>query len=381
MQLRYGMNPHQDASIMLPPGPAPVRVISGVPSAINMLDALSGWQLVREVAIATGAPAAASFKHVSPAGVAVAGPLDLTAQGTWSAGASPGPLTSAYIRARDADPKSSFGDMIAVSEPVDGELAAFLGGVVADGIIAPGFEPGTAGLLAAKKRGSFLVLEADAAYQPPDSEQRDLFGLVLKQQRDVIPITAASLAVAAGGPLPAAAVTDALTGLITLRYTQSNSVALVAAGATLAVAVGQQNRVDCVRLAAAKAATWWLRRHPAIRDLPVVPGMTRQDRLNWQTRLADGDMTPWQAAEFGRLFPAHPPLAPQEGAAWLAQLTGVTLVSDGYLPFRDNVDHASRIGVQVIVEPGGSVRSGEVADACAEYGMTLVRTGQRLFRH
>ena len=302
MQLRYGMNPHQDASITLPPGAAPVRVISGAPSAINVLDALSGWQLVREVAAATGAPAAASFKHVSPAGVAVAGQLDLTAQGTWSPGASPGPLTSAYIRARDADPKSSFGDMIAVSEPVDAELAAFLGGVVADGIIAPGFEPGAAGLLAAKKRGSFLVLEADAAYQPPASEQRDVFGLVLEQQRDAIPITAASLAVA-GGPLPAAAVTDALTGLITLRYTQSNSVTLIGAGATLAVAAGQQNRVDCVRLAAAKAATWRLRRHQAIRDLPVVPGMTRQDRLNWQTRLADGDMTPWQAAEFGLLFP------------------------------------------------------------------------------
>lgn len=155
MQLRYGMNPHQDASITLPPGPAPVRVISGMPSAINMLDALSGWQLVREVAGATGAPAAASFKHVSPAGVAVAGPLDLTAQGTWSAGASPGPLTSAYIRARDADPKSSFGDMIAVSEPVDSELAAFLCGVVADGIIAPGFEPGTAGLLPRRSAAAF----------------------------------------------------------------------------------------------------------------------------------------------------------------------------------------------------------------------------------
>lgn len=379
MQLRYGMNPHQTARVLGPQ--APVRFVSGTPSVINLLDALSGWQLVREAAAATGSMAAASIKHTSPAGVAVAGPLDSTARETWSPGADAGALTSAYIRARDADPKSSFGDMIAVSAPVDAELAGFLAGVVSDGIIAPGFEPGTVERLAAKKRGSFLVLEADETYQLPPAEQRDIFGLVVEQQRDDAPITPSLLQPVAGDPLPPEAVTDALLGQVTLRYTQSNSVALMRDGATLAVAAGQQNRVDCIRLCVAKAATWWLRRHPAVRELPAVAGMTRQDRLNWQTRLADGDLTPGQAAEFSRLYPGAADLSAAARRDWLARLSNVTLVSDGFLPFRDNIEHATRIGVRYVVEPGGSSRSDEVAAACDDYGMTLVRTGLRLFRH
>jgi phosphoribosylaminoimidazolecarboxamide formyltransferase/IMP cyclohydrolase len=384
MQLRYGMNPHQTARVL--PRQAPARVVSGTPSYINLLDALTGWQLVREAAAATGSTAAASIKHTSPAGVAVAGPLDSTARETWSPGADPGALTSAYIRARDADPKSSFGDMIAVSAPVDAELAAFLAGVVSDGIIAPGFEPGTVGRLAAKKRSSFLVLEADGAYRPPAAEQRDIFGLVVEQQRDDAPLTPGLLQPVAGGALPPGvlppeAVADALLGMATLRYTQSNSVALVHGGATLAVAAGQQNRVDCIRLCVAKASTWWLRRHPVIRELPAVAGMTRQDRLNWQIRLADGDLTPGQAAEFSRLYPGAADLGVAARRDWLGQLSDVTLVSDGYLPFRDNIEHATRIGVRYVVEPGGSSRSDEVAAACSEYGMVLVRTGLRLFRH
>ena len=379
MQLRYGMNPHQQARVL--GRQAPARVVSGTPSVINLLDALTGWQLVREAAAATGSVAAASIKHTSPAGVAVAGPLDSTARETWSPGADPGALTSAYIRARDADPKSSFGDMIAVSAPVDAELAAFLAGVVSDGIIAPGFAPGTAERLAAKKRGTFLVLEADESYQPPAGEQRDIFGLVVEQQRDNAPITHGLLRPVAGGSLPPEAAADALLGLVALRYTQSNSVALVRGGATLAVAAGQQNRVDCIRLCVAKAATWWLRRHPVIRELPAAAGMTRQDRLNWQTRLADGDLTPGQAAEFSRLYPGAADLSLAARADWLDELSDVTLVSDGYLPFRDNIEHASRIGVRHVVEPGGSNRSDDVAAACRDYGMVLVRTGLRLFRH
>jgi phosphoribosylaminoimidazolecarboxamide formyltransferase/IMP cyclohydrolase len=393
MQLRYGMNPHQAARVAAPSAsgrqarsePAssePVRLVTGSPSVINLLDALNGWQLVREAAEATGLAAAASFKHVSPAGVAVAGPLDDVAATTWRSGANPGPLASAYLRARDADPKSSFGDLIAVSAPVDAELAELLAGVVADGIIAPGFEPGTVGILAAKKRGTFLVLAADPGYRPPEWEYRDVFGLGLEQQRDVAPLTPDLLTVVSGDPLPAEAVTDALLGLATLRYTQSNSVTLVAGGATLAIGAGQQNRVDCVRLAAAKAATWWLRRHPLIRDLPLVPGMSRQDRLNWQMRMADADLTPGQLAEFSSLFPGLDPiLPPAERARWLTQLTGVSLVSDGFLPFRDNIDYADRAGVRYVIEPGGSSRSDDVAAACAGYGMTLVRTGLRLFHH
>ena len=381
MQLRYGMNPHQAARVA-GPSSEPFRVRSGAPSLINLLDALNGWHLVREAAAATGLPAAASFKHVSPAGVAVAAHLDDTSLGTWRLGASAGPLLSAYIRARDADPKSSFGDLIAVSEPVDAELAEFLAGVVSDGIIAPGFEPGTLALLAAKKRGTFLVLEPDPGYQPPEWEQRDVCGITLVQQRDATPLTAGLLTVAAGVPPPAGAVLDALLGLVTARYTQSNSVVLVRGGATLGIGAGQQNRVDCVRLAAAKAATWWLRRHEMIRKLPLVAAMSRQDRLNWQVRLAEADLTPGQLAEFAMLFPgARAAMAPSERAGWLAELDAVTLVSDGYLPFRDNVDHVSRIGVRYVVEPGGSSRALDVETACVEYGMTLIRTGMRLFHH
>ena len=225
MRLRYGTNPHQDGSFTMPAdNPEAIRVISGAPSYINMLDALNGWQLVREAAATTGTVVAASVKHVSPAGLAVAGDLDPATKETWSAGASPGPLTSAYIRARDTDPRSSFGDMIAVSEPVDTELAAFLRGVAADGIIAPGFEPGVTGQLAAKKQGSFLMLEADPSYWPAGREQRDVFGILLEQERDVVPLTADLLTGSAGAALPAAAARDALLGLAVTRHTQSNSV-------------------------------------------------------------------------------------------------------------------------------------------------------------
>jgi phosphoribosylaminoimidazolecarboxamide formyltransferase/IMP cyclohydrolase len=286
------------------------------------------------------------------------------------------------VRARDADPKCSFGDMIAVSQPVDAGLAAFLAKVVSDGIIAPGYEPGTLAVLAAKKRGTFLVLEADPGYQPSPWERREVFGMTLAQERDAAPLTADLLSVAAGPPLPSGAVTDALLGLAAVRYTQSNSVVLVRDGMTLGIGAGQQSRVDCVRLAAAKAATWWLRRHPLIAGLPVVAGMSRQDRLNWQIRMAGADMTPGQLAEFGQLFPGVAPgLGGPERAEWLARLDGVTLVSDGYLPFRDNIEHASRAGVRYVIEPGGSSRAADVEAACAEHGMTLVRTGLRLFHH
>jgi phosphoribosylaminoimidazolecarboxamide formyltransferase / IMP cyclohydrolase len=382
MQLRYGMNPHQEAHATFPADGGPARILSGEASYINMLDALNGWQLVREAASATGSAAAASFKHVSPAGVAVAGQLDESARASWRSEADANSLTSAYIRARDADPKSSFGDMIAVSEPVDADLARFVAGVVSDGIIAPGFESSAVGVLAPKKQGTFLVLEADPAYQPPDWEQRDVLGLVLAQHRDTAPVTPELVSVADGPRLPPGAVRDALLGLAAVRYTQSNSVALIADGAALGIGAGQQNRVDCVRLAAAKAATWWLRRHDQIRDLPELPGMQRQERLNWQIRMADADMTPSQLAEFGRLFPGiEPYLDPAERARWLARLDDVTLISDGFLPFRDNIDYASRVGVRHVVEPGGSSRADDVAAACADYGITLVRTGLRLFHH
>ncbi len=386
MRLRYGINPHQRATVTGadPPGrtgSAPVLVRNGQPSYINLLDALNAWQLVREAAAAIGGPVAASFKHVSPAGVACAGELDDAALEAWGLDAAIGDLTSAYVRARDADPKSSFGDMIAVSDPVDAELADLVRRVVADGIVAPGFEPGTVATLAAKKHGQFLVLEADVNYQPPAWERRDVFGLLLEQERDLAPVSA-ELLTGGGSRLPESAVRDALLGLITLRYTQSNSVALVRDGMTLGIGAGQQSRVDCVKLSAAKTRIWWLRRHDLIRTLPLVPGMPRQDRLNWQVRLAEGDMTPGQRAEFSRLFPGGPDaLSGSARAQWIERLDEITLTSDGYLPFRDNVEHASQVGVRHVVEPGGSARSAEVAAVCAELGMTLTRTGLRLFHH
>ena len=378
--MRYGMNPHQPASIVAGHGP---RVVNGEPSMINYLDALNAFELVREADEAAGAPAAASFKHVSPAGAALAGPVDATAARIWSLDGVPdgGGLLSAYIRARDADPKSSFGDVAALSRPVDRATAEFLRTVICDAVIAPGFEPGTAGILAAKRDGRFLVLEADPGRTPPATERRDVLGVTIEQDRDREPVTAA---LPDDGTLDAATRADALLGLATLRYTQSNSVALVRDGSAIGIGAGQQNRVDCVRLAGAKARTWWLRRHPLVDDLPVVGGMGRQDRLNWQIRFAGQEMTPSQLTEFQALFG---PAArrryddPTWREEWLATLSGVTLTSDGYLPFRDNVEHAAVAGVTTIVEPGGSARTGDVAASAVAHGIAHVQTGLRLFHH
>jgi len=383
MELRYGMNPHQRARVTSPA--PPVRVIHGSPSLINYLDALNGWQLVREAAAVTGDAAAASFKHVSPAGAALAGDLDETMRRAWDLGdGAVGDATAAYVRARDIDPKSSFGDLIAVSEPVDRELADLLAGVVSDGIIAPGFEPGTVEILARKKRGTFLALEADASYEPPPWEQREVFGMVLEQERDRLPITADLLRVVHGSAPRPDTIRDALLGMVTVRYTQSNSVAYVKDGMTIGVGAGQQSRVDCTRLAGAKAGIWWLRRLPAIQSLEFAEGTSRQDRLNWQVRLAENAVTDSQRTALTAQVTSTAQVAEVENAdrlEWLARLTDATLVSDGYIPFRDNIDHASRLGVRYIVEPGGSTRADEVVDACRELGLTLIHTGTRLFHH
>ena len=293
-----------------------------------------------------------------------------------------GGLLSAYVRARDADPKSSFGDVVALSRPVDLATAEFLRTVICDAVIAPGFEPGTAGILAAKRDGRFLVLEADPGRTPPATERRDVLGVTIEQDRDRVPV---ATVLPDDGTLDAATRADALLGLVTLRYTQSNSVALVRGGAAIGIGAGQQNRVDCVRLAAAKARTWWLRRHPFVDDLPMVDGMGRQDRLNWQIRFAGQEMTAGQLTEFRvALFGADARGRyddPTWRDEWLAALGGVTLTSDGFLPFRDNVEYAAAAGVTTIVEPGGSARTGEVADSAAAHGIAHVQTGLRLFHH
>jgi phosphoribosylaminoimidazolecarboxamide formyltransferase/IMP cyclohydrolase len=346
MRLRYGMNPHQTPATCEPvaAGAAPLRVVSGVPSYVNLLDALGGWQLVREAALSLGRPCAASFKHVSPAGAAAAGPIDPAMAAAYRLDPSAvGALTSAYVRARDADPKSSYGDFVAVSHPVDLELAGFLRGVVSDGIVAPGFDPGVVAALAGKKSGRFLILEADPAFTPPPVEVREIFGLRLTQPVD--------------SAVPALTDPDLLLGAVIARYTQSNSVVYVRDGMALGVGAGQQSRIDCTTLAGAKVDTWWLRRHPSI---PVPAAERLHDRVNAQLAAAG---------------------AVPDRAAWLARLNRVAFVSDAALHFADNVVEAHRHGVSTIAEPGGPSLAAEVEAECRRRGITLVTTGQRMFRH
>ena len=384
MKLRYGINPQQEAAHAAPVTPDrwPVRLLHGEPSFINMLDALNGWQLVHEAGQALGRPAAASFKHVSPAGAAVSGAIDeVTAELYGVADGEVGALASAYLRARDADPKSSYGDFAAVSHPVDAELAELLTGMVCDGIVAPGYAPGTVERLSKKKNGRFLIMEADDSFVSPREEAREVFGLRLTQQHDEVVLSSTLLRVVDDG-LPDTAVADLLLGLAVLRYTQSNSVCYLRDGMTLGIGAGQQSRVDCTRLAGAKADTWWLRRHPSVRALSFRPGIRRQDRINWQIRFIEGDLTSDEASrlEEALVTPAGE-LTADERAQWIECLDRVAFASDGALPFRDNVDHAHRHGVQYIAEPGGSIRSDEVEEACREHGITLTRTGLRLFHH
>jgi AICAR transformylase/IMP cyclohydrolase PurH len=384
MKLRYGINPQQSVAQATPlaPDSPPIRLLHGEPSFINVLDALNAWQLVHEAGQTLGKPAAASFKHVSPAGAAVSGPIDEVIAGLYGITDVVGSVTSAYLRARDADPKSSYGDFAAVSHPVDAELAELLAGVVCDGIVAPGYEPGTVERLSKKKKGRFLVMEANESFVSPRREAREVFGMRLEQDRDQVRLSTDLLDPVVGGPLPAQATEDLLLGLAVLRYTQSNSVCYVRDGMTLGVGAGQQSRVDCTRLAGTKVDTWWLRRHPAVRSLTFRPGVRRQDQINWQIRFIEGDLTPDENKRLEQALsePAGELTADQR-SQWKQRLSGVAFTSDGALPFRDNVDHAHRHGVAYIAEPGGSIRSGDVEDACREHQIVLTRTGLRLFHH
>ena len=383
LALKYGCNPHQRNAVAELGDAGPVRLRSGRPSMINMLDALNAWQLVAELKAALDLPAAASFKHVSPAGAAVASPLPAELRRVYELGERElTPLATAYARARGADPKCSFGDFVALSDPVDAATAAYLRGVVSDGLIAPGFEPGTLDVLAAKKGGTFVVLEADPAYQPPATEVREVFGVRLMQERNSRRIAFDDLGDLACGDLTAAAKVDLLLGLVTLKYTQSNSVAYSFGGQTIGIGAGQQSRVDCTKLAGAKADVWQLRRHPKVLALDFRADAKRQERINWRVRYIEGDMTASEQSALARVV-ASPAvtLTAEERAAWLGAQTGVALASDGFLPFRDNVDHAHRHGVSFIAQPGGSARDDEVIAACREYGIAMAHTDLRLFHH
>ena len=387
LPLKYGCNPDQRPASVSAPGGLPFRVRNGRPGYINLLDALNAWQLVRELKRACGLPAAASFKHVSPAGAALGLPLDetdvraLRAEGI----GAPSPIACAYIRARGADRMSSFGDFAALSDVCDESTAAFLRHEVSDGIIAPGYTPEALALLTQKRGGNYTILEIDPDYAPPSLERREVFGVTFTQARSAQPIGPACLenVVTARRDLPETAVRDLLVALVTLRYTQSNSVCFAAGGQAIGVGAGQQSRIHCTRLAGDKADLWHLRRHPKVLELPFLPGIGRPARDNAvdqylgaepEAVLADGA---WQA-----LFSARPePLTADERRAWLGGVTGVALGSDAFFPFADNIERAARSGVSYIAEPGGSVRDEEVIAACDRHGIAMAFTGLRLFHH
>ena len=386
LTLKYGCNPHQvPAGVYALEGrDLPFRVLNGTPGYINLLDALNAWQLVRELREAAGLPAAASFKHVSPAGAALAVPLSGVLAEVYGVGGNLSPQAVAYARARGADPKSSFGDFAAFSEPVDESCAELLRTEVSDGLIAPGFEGRALEILKAKKGGGFVVLQGDPAFVPPAEEFKEVFGTAFAQRRNDARLTPEHLAkrVTARKELPPAAVRDLLLAAITVKYTQSNSVGYALDGQMIGIGAGQQSRVDCTRLAGRKAEVWFLRQHPRLRELPFRKDIKRVERTNARVRMIEGDFTPPEHAAWAAQFDRVPqPLGPEEQALWLAGLKGVSLASDAFFPFRDNIDQAARRGVAYIVQPGGSVADASVTQACDEYGMVMAFSGLRLFHH
>lgn len=387
LTLKYGCNPDQGEARVDAPNGLPFIVRNGSPGYINLLDALNAWQLVRELRAACGLPAAASFKHVSPAGAALGLPLDKTDRLALRAGdvPDPSPIACAYIRARGADRLSSFGDFAALSDVCDESAAAFLRREVSDGIIAPGYTEGALAILRQKRGGRYLVLEIDPAYEPPALERREVFGVTFTQARSTVRIGAPLLqnVVTARRSLPDAAVRDLLVALVTLRYTQSNSVCLAWHGQAVGVGAGQQSRLHCTRLAADKADLWRLRRHEKALALPFLPQVGRPARDNATAQYLDGDADAllaegaWQA-----LFSHRPePLTAAERADWLAAAADVSLGSDAFFPFADSIERAAQSGVAFIAQPGGSVRDAEVIAACDRHGMAMAFTGVRLFHH
>ncbi len=376
LQLRYGLNPDQvPASVEAAAGgPLPLEVLCGRPGYINLLDALFGWQLVRALRARFALPAAASLKHVTPAGAALGLPLDPGLAAACRVPASGlSPVAAAYARARGADRMASFGDFAAFSDPVDESAAELLGREVSDGVVAPGYEPAALERLRRKKGGGYLVLRMDPAWEPPAEERREVFGVAFRQPRSAQPVEEGTPATRRKDVPPEAA-RDMVLAAIVLRYTPSNSVCLAVDGQAIGVGAGQQARIHCTRLACGKAENWWLRQHPRALALPFPPGAPRPAR--------DNATDAWLAGEPLPGGPELPPgLSAEERAAWLGRLRGVALASDGFIPFRDNVDRAARTGVRYIWQPGGSERDAEVVAAADEHDMVMCLSGLRLFHH
>ena len=389
LELKYGCNPNQKPAkiFMNDNKDLPVTVLSGRPGYINFLDALNGWQLVKELKEATGLAAATSFKHVSPAGAAVGLPLDdvlrkiywVDDQGELS------PLASAYARARGADRMSSFGDFISLSDVCDVATAKLIKREVSDGVIAPGYEPEALEILKSKKNGNYNVIQIDPDYVPEALERKQVFGVVFEQGHNNLKIDKEMLKniVTENKDLTEEAAMDLVISLITLKYTQSNSVCFVKGGQAIGIGAGQQSRVHCTRLAGSKADNWYLRQNPKVLNLPFIDGIRRADRDNaidlyigedYMDVLADGR---WE-----KIFKEKPEVfTREEKRAWLDGLTDVALGSDAFFPFGDNIDRAHKSGVKYVAQPGGSVRDDQVIDTCNQYGMVMAFTGIRLFHH
>ncbi len=388
-ELKYGCNPNQKpAKIFMKSGAElPVKVLSGRPGYINFLDALNSWQLVKELKEATGLPAAASFKHVSPAGAALGYPLTEPDRKVFFVpeGLEVTPIAAAYIRARGADRLCSYGDWAALSDVCDAATAACLKIEVSDGVIAPGYTPEALEILARKKGGKYNVVEIDPDYTPAAQETKDVFGVTFEQGHNDLKIDENLLTniVTENKELTEAARRDLIVALITLKYTQSNSVCYVKDGQAIGVGAGQQSRIHCTRLAGSKADNWYLRRHPKVLALQFVDGIRRADRDNaidvylsdeYEDVLAEGI---WQ-----QTFKVKPePITSEEKKAWIATQTGVTVGSDAFFPFGDNVERARKSGVSYIAEPGGSIRDDNVIETANKYGIVMAFTGIRLFHH
>ena len=387
LELKYGCNPNQKpARIFMQQGELPLAVLNGKPGYINFMDALNSWQLVKALKKATGLACAASFKHVSPAGAALGTELtDVEKQIYFADGLDTSPIARAYIKARGADRLCSYGDWAALSEICDEPTARFLAMEVSDGVIAPGYTDAALEILKTKKKGNYNVVQMDPTYEPAPIELRHIFGITFQQGYNSFEINEALLdnIVTKNKELPQQAKHDLLLALITLKYTQSNSVCYVKNGQTIGVGAGQQSRIHCTRLAGSKADNWMLRQHPKVLGLQFVDGIRRPNRDNaidvyisdeWEDVLADGV---WQ--ETFKLKPE--PLTPEEKRAWIATMKDVALGSDAFFPFGDNVERARKSGVQYIAQPGGSIRDDNVIETADKYGMVMCFTGMRLFHH
>ncbi len=389
LALKYGCNPNQKPSriYMADGSELPIEVISGKPGYINFLDAFNGFQLVRELKKATGLPAATSFKHVSPAGAAVGLPLSETlAKIYWVDDMGElSPLACAYARARGADRMSSFGDFIALSDECDRDTAMLIKREVSDGVIAPGFSKEALEILAQKKNGNYNIIKIDENYQPAPLEHKQVYGVTFEQGRQELPIDDELLSniVTENKVIPENAIRDLKISLITLKYTQSNSVCFVKDGQAIGIGAGQQSRVHCTRLAGQKADNWWLRQCPKVMNLPFIDGIRRADRDNAiDVYIGEEYMDVLEEGAWQRIFKEKPEVfTREEKRAWLDKLTDVTLGSDAFFPFSDNIERAHKSGVKYIAEPGGSVRDDAVIECCNKYDMAMAFTGIRLFHH